>query len=593
VIAQPATASEPFPAAAPRDRIAAIDVGSNSVRLLVAEYDPASGLSIIDELRDQPRLAAGLAATGCLNEAAIERAMQSLARMREVCQRRGVRRIAAVATAAVREAENGPWFVRRVRQELDIPLRIIDAETEAALSYRSVAHHFRLAGDRTLVADIGGGSLELIGAVDGLVELTASLPLGAVRLTELHLPGNRGAHREIEQLRLFVRKQLKRGISGRAWAAATVIGSGGTFTSLGRMVQARRGQPPGDTVHGVGVTTAEVEQLIDWLASRTPEQRRQVAGLNPERADIILAGLAVTAELLDWIRSRSLAVSAFGLAKDEFQDNQNWPYQLYVRESRRMLGEYVMTQRDIQESLTKPDSIGMGSYQSDSHHVVRVATPDGAVENEGEMYVPVKPYQIPYRMLLPKRDTTSNLLSPVCFSASHVAYSTLRMEPQYMILGQAAGDTIARFRSKTGWPTADGPPASAMGEAVLFRRDGDGGGRRFEVVPPKAMRQRHLRKYAEGKLGDDKSFYFRGPDGRLNLRAHNLDLFMQMADGVDDTTWLYHLRAGDYSRWFRDAIKDEDLAEATTAVEAQTQADAAQSRALIRAAIETRYTGAA
>ena len=127
--------------------------------------------------------------------------MQTLARMREVCQRRGVKRIAAVATAAVREAENGAAFVRRVRQELDIPLRIIDAETEAALSYRSVAHHFRLAGERTLVADIGGGSLELIGAVDGLVELTVSLPLGAVRLTELHLPGERRAHKEIERLR--------------------------------------------------------------------------------------------------------------------------------------------------------------------------------------------------------------------------------------------------------------------------------------------------------------------------------------------------------------------------------------------------------
>jgi hypothetical protein len=162
-----------------------------------------------------------------------------------------------------------------------------------------------------------------------------------------------------------------------------------------------------------------------------------------------------------------------------------------------------------------------------------------------------------------------------------------------IVLGQAAGDTVARFRSKTGWPTADDRPASAMGEAVLFRRDGDGGGRRFEVVPPKAMRQRHLRKYAEGKLGDDKSFYFRGADGRLNLRAHNLDLFMQMADGVDDTTWLYHLRAGDYSRWFRDAIKDDDLAEATAAIEAQPEADAAQSRAVIRAAIEKRYTGAA
>ena len=296
-----------------RERIAAIDVGSNSVRILVAEYDPAVGLTIVDELKDQPRLAAGLARTGCLNEAAIDRAIQTLGRMREVCQRRGVRRIAAVATAAVREAENGPWFVRRVRQELDIPLLIIDAETEAALSYRSVAHHFQLAGARALVADIGGGSLELIGAVDGLVELTLSLPLGAVRLTELYLPGERSVQRELAALRKHVRKQLKRELSSREWASATVIGSGGTFTTLGRISRARRGLPPGESVHGLSVETAEVERLLDWLASRTPEQRRQVPGLNPERADIILAGLAVTAELLDWVRTRSLAVSAFGL----------------------------------------------------------------------------------------------------------------------------------------------------------------------------------------------------------------------------------------------------------------------------------------
>ena len=137
------------------------------------------------------------------------------------------------------------------------------------------------------------------------------------------------------------------------------------------------------------------------------------------------------------------AVNGYGLSKDEFKDNAGWPYQLYVRESRRMIGEYVMTQRDIQDEIVKPDSIGMGSYQSDSHHVVRIATPDGSVENEGEMYVPVKPYQIPYRVLLPKRGTLDNLLSPVCFSATHVAYSTLRMEPQYMILGQAAGTAAA------------------------------------------------------------------------------------------------------------------------------------------------------
>jgi exopolyphosphatase/guanosine-5'-triphosphate,3'-diphosphate pyrophosphatase len=296
-----------------RERLAALDVGSNSIRLLVAEYDPAAGLSVIDEVKDQPRLARGLAATGRLDDAAMQRALETLGRMRAVCQRRGVRRIAAVATAAVREAENGPDFVRRVQAELAIPLRIIDPETEASLSWRSVAHHFPLAGERALVADIGGGSLELIGAVDGLVELVLSLPLGAVRLTETHLAGAKDPRRALARLRAYVRRHLKRALDRREWTAAMVIGSGGTFTSLARIAAGRRGLSIPQTVHGASVSAAEVEQLVEWLATRSPQQRREVAGLNPERADIIVAGLAVTAELLDLLESRGLAVSAFGL----------------------------------------------------------------------------------------------------------------------------------------------------------------------------------------------------------------------------------------------------------------------------------------
>ncbi|MBS1858003.1 MAG: FAD-dependent oxidoreductase [Acidobacteria bacterium] len=133
----------------------------------------------------------------------------------------------------------------------------------------------------------------------------------------------------------------------------------------------------------------------------------------------------------------------WGLARDEFPDNGHFPNQLYIREARRMVGEYVMTQKDIQTDLAKPDPIGMGSYNSDSHNVQRVVNQDGFVRNEGDMQVAVKPYQIPYRILLPKKAEIENLLVPVCFSASHVAYSTLRMEPQYMIIGQAAGVAAA------------------------------------------------------------------------------------------------------------------------------------------------------
>jgi hypothetical protein len=132
-------------------------------------------------------------------------------------------------------------------------------------------------------------------------------------------------------------------------------------------------------------------------------------------------------------------MAPWGLCKDEFTDTNHWPHQLYVREARRMVGEYVMSQRDIQTELTKADVIGMGSYNSDSHNIQRIVNDEGFVENEGDMQVPVTPYQIPYSVMLPKKAEATNLLVPVAFSATHVAYSTLRMEPQYMIIGQAAG----------------------------------------------------------------------------------------------------------------------------------------------------------
>jgi len=133
----------------------------------------------------------------------------------------------------------------------------------------------------------------------------------------------------------------------------------------------------------------------------------------------------------------------WGLPKDEFSDTAHWPDQLYIREGRRMRGEYVMHQSDLQAEKEKPDSIGMGSYNSDSHNVQRIVLADGSVQNEGDVQVPVKPYEIPYRVMVPQATQATNLLVPVCFSATHVAYSSLRMEPQYMIIGQAAGTAAA------------------------------------------------------------------------------------------------------------------------------------------------------
>jgi exopolyphosphatase / guanosine-5'-triphosphate,3'-diphosphate pyrophosphatase len=283
-------------------RVAAIDVGSNTILLTIAEADPDHGLSIVEEAEGQPRLGAGLGQSGRLQEDAIQRALQALTRMRDACRRLDVRRTGAVATAAVREAANGGEFVQRVR-ELDIPLRVISPEAEAALSYRSAAYRFGREG-RMLVADIGGGSLELIGAAGGTVALTLSLPLGAVRLTELRISK--------EQLRSHIQRDLVAAISGDQWRGARVIGSGGTFATVASMALARRGENS-DGIHGLTIGGDEVQQLLEMVAEMSLEELRQVPGLRPERADIIGAGLAVVVELLSAVHADSVTVSAFGL----------------------------------------------------------------------------------------------------------------------------------------------------------------------------------------------------------------------------------------------------------------------------------------
>jgi hypothetical protein len=136
------------------------------------------------------------------------------------------------------------------------------------------------------------------------------------------------------------------------------------------------------------------------------------------------------------------AMGEWGLAKDEFTDNDNWPHQIYVREARRMIGRYVMTENELLGRRPTPVPIGMGSYTIDSHNVQRYVTPEGHVQNEGDIGVGTDgPYQIALGSILPKQDECTNLVVPVCVSASHIAFGSIRMEPVFMILGQSAATT--------------------------------------------------------------------------------------------------------------------------------------------------------
>ena len=133
------------------------------------------------------------------------------------------------------------------------------------------------------------------------------------------------------------------------------------------------------------------------------------------------------------------AMQQWGLPKDEFKDNGGWPHQIYVREARRMVGEFVMKEDDALGKMTVPNPIGMGSYALDAHNAQRFVKSDGFVQNEGDIGVhPEKPYSIAYGSILPKETECANLLVPVCLSSSHIAYGSIRMEPVFMILGQSA-----------------------------------------------------------------------------------------------------------------------------------------------------------
>ncbi len=293
-------------------RIAAIDIGSNSIRQIIADVSPTGGIRVVDEMKASPRLGAGIHKTGELDRDAGNAAIAALGRMNTLAMQLGAKRTRVIATSAVREASNADAWLERVTLETGLDVAVLDGEAEARLSFRSAQAHFDIGSGRAAVIDIGGGSLELALSADGLIERLISLPFGAIRLTEEYF--SKGiTTRAMRKLRRAVAKRLRDEIPARDWRGAQVIGTGGTFTNLAGIVLARNRMRTARTVHGTVVKRVELEHVVNYLVALSPAERLTVPGLSASRSDIIVAGLAVIAEALARLEVRECVVSSYGI----------------------------------------------------------------------------------------------------------------------------------------------------------------------------------------------------------------------------------------------------------------------------------------
>ena len=304
--AKPAAQPSAFP------RLAAIDIGTNSIRLVVAEVQPDGTYRVLDEDREMTRLGRGLYRDGRLGDAPMQQSLQALGRMKAIADGFGVAELRAIATAAVREAANGRDFVSEAWRRYRVRLEVVPAEEEARLAFRSVSRHYDLADQLTAIVDIGGGSCEVILAAGGLVEQVVSLPLGAVRLAERYCKSDPLREKHWKALRRAIDQTIEDGIGKPPFAADVMIGSGGTFTNLAEMAQAERDGKV-TTARDYQLSRAEVTRLLARLRETPLEARRQIPGLNPQRADIIVAGVAVIARLTRWLGSQRVLVNDRGV----------------------------------------------------------------------------------------------------------------------------------------------------------------------------------------------------------------------------------------------------------------------------------------
>lgn len=299
------------------ERFAAIDVGSNSVKLSLAVPGSSRGPTVIETARIVSQLGQKAKKDGTLHVDAMERTAEAIAEMVEEARRQDASMIRAVATSAAREAPNGADLKERVRALAGIELEIISGQTEAALAFKAVSSHHIVDDHSSLVFDTGGGSTEIILADNYDIRSCDSIPCGALRLAEQFDAKGRTSSKVVAAIRENVREGLE-AVHRKAIDTTIAVGMGGTCTALalldiGPLPVPRNGKPPAILRENHTMARETVEERLTWLRKMDIEERKERTGLRTRRAEIIVAGACIVAEILAVFEMEWVALLDVGL----------------------------------------------------------------------------------------------------------------------------------------------------------------------------------------------------------------------------------------------------------------------------------------
>ena len=292
------------------NKVASIDIGSNTFRLLIAQIE-GNQLYPVGRDREIVRLGRNFYPERVLSGESLDLAIRVLGRFRRQTDQEGVQVIRAAGTGVLREAKNVREFIRQVQKETGIDLEIISGEAEARLSASGVLSVFPEKSPRTCIFDLGGGSAEFVTLETNRLLSALSLPLGVVGLTELFLPSDPPGPSEIGRLHSYVLEILMKNLSAGP-SPPRLIGTAGTVTTLTAMVNGLSSYDP-DRINGSVLDRGTLDRLLSKISSIPEEQRRLLPGLEPGRADIIIAGLVTVLAVMLFFRVKELWVSDAGL----------------------------------------------------------------------------------------------------------------------------------------------------------------------------------------------------------------------------------------------------------------------------------------